>query len=161
MSPPVTTDDIVQGAVKYLVALTDIKAVLGAETDGTPWLFQHTLWVTMEQSQGTAAVIQHAGGWAGANEHNTLRFPRLGLEIWADPIRDSGGNVTAPGETQRRIQAAYDAFDKRLHRPAPATQMWGTVRTVSCVRLGEPTIYLVPDGDGLLRLQGFYAVTQG
>jgi len=162
MTSPVQTDDLIQGAVKYLLGCPDITAVLGAFPEtGTPWLFQHTLWCTVEGSQSTAAVIDRAGGWAGANAHNTMRFPRIVLQLYVDPLRDAAGNVTDPGEAYRRIDAAFDAFDKRLHRAASGTQMWGTVRTIGCLRLGEPDAYPVPDGDGGMRLTTFYGLSVG
>lgn len=162
MSGPVNRDHLVQGCVKWLSTFPDILAVVGSyPLSSVPYLFQHKLWAEMEGSQSTAAVIGREGGWAGANLHNTLRFPRLALEIWADPLRDEGGNVTDPGEVWRRIDAAWSAFDRRLHRPQGQTQMWGQVRTIAASRLNEPVVYEVPDGDGLLRLLVYYAITEG
>lgn len=161
MTGPVNTDDLVQGAVKWLLGQPTVTAVLGTTAEGSPLLFQHSLWVKVEGTQSTAAVISRAGGWAGANPHNTLRFPRLSLELYTDPLRDAGNNVVEPGESWRRIEAAFSAFDKLLHRPAPTTQMWGTVRTVGSLRQTEPVVYPVPDGDGVLRLQAFYGIAQG
>lgn len=156
-------DDIVQGCVKYLQAFPDVVAVVGsfAVVPASPYLFQHRLWVEMEGSQSTAAVISSDTGWAAPNLHNTLRFPRVVLTLYADPARDSQGNVTDPGEVRRRIDDAFTVFDRRLHRVSGGTQMWGTVRTVSCERLTEPTNAAVPDGDGLRSLVASYAVTQG
>ncbi len=162
MSSPVDQDDLVQGAVKYLLGFYDVSTSLGVYADtGAPWLFQHTLWVTVEGSSSTAAVIARAGGWAGANQHNTMRFPRLALEIYADPIRDAAGNITDPGEAYRRIESVFDTFDRLLHRPASATQMWGEIRTIGSQRLGEPNVYPVPDGGGVLRLETFYGLAIG
>jgi hypothetical protein len=159
---PVDTDDLVAGCVRWLSGLPDVLAVLGTTPDGTaPLLFQNELFRgDIEGSQTTAAVITHTGGWGGANEHNTMAFPRLTLELFVDPMRDPGGNATRPGETYRRINAAYKVFDRRLHRPQGGTQYWGSVRTTDCVRLAEPTIVGVADGDGLLRLQVSYGVTE-
>lgn len=157
MSGPVTRDDLVQGAVKYLLAQPSVLAVLGTTDAGTPRLFQYELFGVMEGTGSTAAVIGRGGGWDGGNEHNTTRFPRLTLELWADPMRD----VTKPGEVWRRIDAALDAFDRVLHRPQGGEQWWGTVRTISCVRGSEPLVYPVPDGDGLLRGIAYYFVEQG
>ncbi len=162
MTGPVVDDDLVQGAVKWLLTQSDVTAVVGTfDETASPWLFQHQLWARVEGSQSTAAVLSRAGGWSGANEHNTMRFPRLSLEVYADPLRDTGNNVTDPGESWRRIEAAWSAFDTVLHRPAAESVMWGTVRTLGCLRLGEPNIYSVPDGDGMLRCQCFYGVVTG
>lgn len=161
MTTPVTTDDLVQGAVKWLTDLPDVVAVLGAQYGGIAWLFQHHLQVVVEGTSSTAAVIARAGGWAGANLHNTMRFPRLSLDLYVDPQRDAAHHVTDHGEAQRRIEAAYLVFDTHLHRPQSQALMWGTVRTISCTRLAEPTVYPMPETDGVLRLQVHYAVAQG
>lgn len=160
MTTPVTTDDIISAVVTYLRSKPAIIAVLGSDGDGS-WLFQYRLWAEIEGTSSTAAVLSHEGGWAGANLHNTLRFPRLLLSVWADPQRDAGHNATDPGEVQRRANAAFEVIDSYLHRPQGDSQMWGSIRTVDCVRLTEPAIYVVPDGDGLVQLQAYYAVTQG
>lgn len=162
MSAPVTTDDLVQGAVTYLLGQDAILDVLGAyPVTGTPWLFQHQLWETIENSQSTAAVITRQPGWAAPNVHNSMRFPRIGLEITCDPLRDAGSNVTDPGEVMRRCEAVYRVFDSFLHRPQGGDQMWGTVRTIACVRLTEPYVYAVADGNGMQRLIVSYGVTEG
>lgn len=157
-------DDIVQATVKHLIGFPDVLAVLDSfEVDGgsMPGLWQYRLFAQMEGTSGTACVIDSDGGWAGANPHNTLRFPRLMVTIWADPIRDMGSNAVDPGEVQRRAIRAFWAVDARLHRPQGGSQLWGSLRTVDCVRLTEPTMYVVPDGDGLVRCAGYYAITQG
>lgn len=160
MSAP--DDDLVQGAVKYLADFADVVAVLGMFGDGTPYLFQHELWAELEGTGGTAAVIRRAGSWSGANPHNRLRFPRIALDLWADPLRDPAGHTSQPGEVHRRLEGVYFVFDDRLHRPTGDTQMWGEIRTIGCLRLGEPTEPLaVADGDGLLRQTVYYAVSQG
>ena len=161
MSTPVLADDLIQGVVKHLAEQADVRAVLGAYPGGdVPWLFQHTLFLPVEGTSSTAAVLTRNGGWAGPNLHNTMRFPRLGLELWCDPQRDAAGHVSDPGEAQRRILHALWAIDTHLHLPAGGDRFWGTVRVVSSIRLNAPDPYLVPDGGGLLRVAVFYAVTE-
>lgn len=162
MTAPVADDDIVQGCVKWLLQFPDVLAVLGTSPeDGSPLLTQHRLYRVMESTQSTAAVVIHAGGWAGPNGHNTMRFPRLSLEITVDPIRDAGNNAIDPGEANRRITKAYKAIDAHLHRPQGGVQYWGDIRTIGCARQGEPTIYAISDGGGSIRLQVFYGVIEG
>lgn len=156
----VDTDELVQGCVKHLSDQGDVKAVLGSYEDtNVPFLFQHTLWINVEGSRSTAAVISRAGGWAAPNTFNTMEFPRLGLEIYVDPHRDADRNVTDPGEAQRRIEATFQVFDRHLHITS-GEQYWGTVRVIGSTRIAEPNVYAVPDGDGLLRLIVFYGVVE-
>ncbi len=165
MTTPVTQDDIVAGAVTWLMSKPDVtSAVSMVEIDGklVPALYQYRIWQTnIEGTGNTACVIDHDGGWAGPNTYNTLRFPRLVCNIWADPIRDDIQNTTDFGEVRRRANVVFQAVDRHLHRPGGPDLMWGGVRVISSVRLTEPNIYAVPDGDGLVRLQAYYAIVQG
>lgn len=157
------TEDIVTGATRYLRSKPEvIDAVDTFVIDGklTPGVFSYRLWTTMEGSQKTSIVLAHEGGWATPNLHNTLRFPRLVLNVWADPLRDAQNNNIDP-RVRGRANACYEIVDRFLHMTAGAERMFGTIRVVSCVRITEPVIADVQDGDGLIRLQVFYAVTQG
>lgn len=156
-------DDIVSGSVDWLrsqQSCLDAVDIFNIGGKLTPGIFQYRLWVRMEGSEKTSVVIAHDGGWAAPNIYNTMRFPRLLLNVWADPLRDAQKNNIDPA-VQRRAQNVFDVFDQQLHRTAGADVMWGTLRILSCVRLTEPTVIEVPDGDGLIRLQAYYAVTQG
>lgn len=163
MTVTVVGDDIVTGALAYLRAQPElIAAVDSFNIDGqlTPGIFPYRLWTRMEGSSSTSVVIARDGGWAAPNLSNTLRFPRLLLNVWTDPIRDAQGhNVEAT--VQRRANACFEVFDKYLHNVAGGVMWWGTLRIVDCLRLTEPVFVDVPDGDGLVRLQAYYAVTQG
>lgn len=164
MIPPVIDDDVVSGAVKFLLVQPEILEAVSSYIIGgqnTPGIFQYRTWTNIEGSSTTCAVLSSDGGWAGANMHNTLRFPRLTCNIWADPMRDAGRNVTDPGEVMRRCFAVYKVFDKYLHRTGGPEVYFGTLRIISSVRLTEPTILVVPDGDGLVRCQTTYAITEG
>lgn len=161
MSTPIATDDLAQGASTWLATFPDVLAVLGVNDDDVPLLFQNTPFGRIECTQSTALVLSQMGGWAGPNDFNTMRFPRLSVEIYVDPLRDSMNNPIDPGEAHRRASNAFNVIDRRLHRPQSGVQMWGTVRTIACLRLGEPNVFGVPGGDGMLRLHVFYGVTQG
>lgn len=158
------TEDIVTGSCRYLRSkpeVLDAVDVFNIQGRPTPGIFSYQLWVPkMEGSQSTAIVVQHDGGWAAPNQHNTLRFPRLLLSVWADPLRDDQGNNN-DSRVQSRANACFEIADKYLHLAAGGTVMFGSIRVVDCVRLTEPTIASVPDGDGLVHLQAYYAVTQG
>lgn len=156
-------DDIVTGATAWLRSIPEcVAAVDTFNISGkiSPGIFGYRLWTRMEGSESTAVVIAHDGGWAAPNLYNTMRFPRLLLNVWADPRRDEQRNNVDP-LVQQRVNGCFEVFDKALHRTAGAEVYWGSLRVLSCVRLTEPIIVDVSDGDGLVRLQAYYAVTQG
>jgi hypothetical protein len=161
MSSPVTADDLVTGATEYLAVYADVRAVLGKEP-GTNnlYLYRHRPWVKIENSQSTICVLTRTTGWAPPNLHNTMRFPRLGVDIWVDPLRDTDNNVVDPDEAVRRAFNAYTVIDRHLHRPQGGERWFGTIRTIACERIVEP-ILLPTNPDTPLRLQVFYAVTEG
>lgn len=161
MSSPVMTDDVVQGVCKWLATFDDVTSLLGSAPDGSPYIFQDTLHAVMESTQQAAVVLSTMGGWA-TNDYSTMEFPRLLLNLWVDPIRDSANNTIELAETRRRARQIYLALNSHLHRPQCGDPVyWGTVRTIGCGRLGEVVIAPVPDGDGLIRAQVFYGVVLG
>lgn len=162
MTTPVTTPDLVTGASEYLAGFPDVLTVLGHYPGKTkPYLFRHRPWVKIENSQSTVCVLTNTTGWTTPNLHNTLRFPRLGVEIYVDPIRDPDNNSIDPDEATRRAHAAYKVLDRHLHRPQSGEQWWGSVRTIACERLAEPILLLGTSIEKPLILQVFYAVTEG
>ncbi len=161
MSSPVTTDDVVQGVCKWLATFNDVTSLVGSAGDGSPYIFQGTLHAVMEGSQQAAVVFNTMGGWASPNDYNTMEFPRLLMDMWVDPLRDANHNYIEPAETRRRAVQLYKVINRHLHRPSREAVYWGSVRIVSSVRLSEPIFAPVPDGDEMLRMQVFYAVTEG
>lgn len=167
MTAPVESGyDVVSGAAMFLEGHSELTDLLGSFEDTTPYLFQVELNVgttngTLEGSEQAAVVVSDAGTWSGANNHNTLAFPKLSVEIYVDPIRDEGGNTVEPAETYRRATAVWKVADKILHRPQGGVQVWGFVRVLSCIRLAVGAPYKVPDGDGMVRIQAYYALEEG
>jgi hypothetical protein len=152
--------DYVLGARRYLAAFSDVRAVLGSDVQFDTWLFQRKLPVVVEGSQSCAVVLSPAGSWTAPNSHNTARFPRLQVEIYADPQRDSGRNVTVD-DTWPKILAAYEALDRHLHMAGTADVMWDSVRVLRSTRLDEPDPVPVNDTDGVQRAAIFYALGLG
>ncbi len=161
MSSPVTTDDVVQGVCKWLATFDDTVASVGSTTEGSPYIFQGQLNAVMEGSQQAAVVFSTMGGWTAPNDYNTMEFPRLLMDGWLDPLRDADHNYIEPAETRRRAVQLFKVFDHYLHRPSREIVYWGTVRVIASVRLSEPVYAFEPDGDKLLRMQVFYAITLG
>ena len=142
-----------------------LDAGLGSYDDGRMWLWP---WDERLQVQGSgrgSIVISTPGSWAGANTYNTLRFPRLQVEVYADIDRDE---VAGPfyRSAQKKAQDIWVVVDAFLHRPGHRNMQWGgasgTLRIVSWVRnSGEPDLSEVPDVDGVYRALCSYAVELG
>lgn len=168
-------DDVVTGCWEWLRSKSDLMDLLG-HIPGlpplTPLLYTHDLDVLINGLETNAVVVKHAGGWGAPNSYNTLKFPRIELEFWCDALRDDLGQVMeVKQETLRRMNFIYEQFDKYMHRPSALEgsyqssegkiQMWGTVRTIECTRLGEFAFNSVPDGDGLFLGNVYYGVQMG
>lgn len=162
MTTPVTDDDLVSGAATYLLSLSDVVALLGKFEDNTPWIFQRDMPLNMETSDEVALVVTSAGPWGAPNDYNTASFERLGIQVWAGPIRRSDGvTIVEDSETFRRARAVYRVVDKHLHRVGGGDQKWGSIRSVTCRRFGGYDDYKTPDGNGVVIGTQVYGVEIG
>jgi len=164
-------DDVASGAVRYLAAFPDVTGLLGAfpagdpiaANAGQPWLFADTnagVLKVMEGSSAAAVVCGDFGGWSVAEPLGTLRFRRLRLDVWVDPVRDSGSNVTESSSlTTNRGLAVFAAVQFRLQRTDPDAVLWGNLVTTDCHLLTDIQFLPVPDGDMLQRGTAYYGVS--
>lgn len=169
-------DDVGSGAVKYLSGFSDVTSLLGAYslTDpnpsnaGKPWLFSDTtgqgaapgVFTTVEGSSAAALVCGDFGGWAVPQPLGTLRFRRLRVDLWVDPLRDVASNVTESSTiTTNRALALFAAVQRHLQRRDPDAVFWGDLCTNDCHLLIEPQFLPVPDGDMLQRGTAYYGVS--
>jgi len=81
------------------------------------------------------------------------------VDIWIDPQRDAGQNVTESSSvTANRGMAVFNAVQFRLHRLDPDAVFWGDLCTVNCQLLTEPVFQPVSDGDWMLRGTAYFGV---
>jgi hypothetical protein len=163
-------DDVASGAVQFLAAFSDVTALLGAFPSddpatadaGRPWLFSDNsqgVFATLEGSSAAAIVLSDFGGWDVPPMLGTLRFRRLRVDVWVDPARDAGSNVTESSSiTANRGLAVFAAAQFRLQRTDNDAILWGDLCTVGCQLLTDVQFTPVPDGDWLLRGTAFYGV---
>lgn len=158
-------DDVASGAYQHISSLTDVLALVGAfpaddpDNAGIPWVFTRNLYTRMEAqsivkgSQAVALVCVNAGQSSSPLDYSTVRWQRLEVDIWVDPLRDQYGNITSPSETEGRGDDVFTALDRHLHRASSGdkTEQWGDLVTVNGIRMTAPVWYPVPDGDGLIR----------
>lgn len=160
--------DVALAARRHLASLPAIRAVLGptgADSEGLTWLFSSSLAVLVEGSGRAGAVLSIAGAWARPNSHNTARFPRLQLEIFADPSRSSGNIVRRDAEA--RAWFAWEPFNLELHRTDGFAETWGALgldpglRVWGSTLLSHPDMFDTPDWDGGCRLLVYYGLCVG
>lgn len=159
--------DVVAAARKYLAQQAAVSAVLGTDNVWDLWLFQDKLLTRVESSGKIACVLKQKGSWTSPNDHNTMRFPRLITEFYADPDRDSKNNVVTPLSAKDRILAAHEVIDSLLHVVSGHDQWWpsqgaaGACRILRSTRQGELDWFDVKDGDGVLQATVSYAIGLG
>jgi hypothetical protein len=158
-------DDLVTAAYKALVSSPDVLAVVGqfppgSDVAGTPYIFQRGLYARLEGTGSTAIVLSYEGGWTSPVPGSQGVYSRLGVQLYADPVRDAGGNVTDPVEVERRARAALAAVDRHFHSLDSDVSVWGDLVLVSSSRLIEPVFTPVPDGGGLVFGQVYYGVVE-
>jgi len=164
--------DVALAARRHLISLPAVRAVLGASgTDPEAgWLFVRELGVVVEGSGLAAVVLSVAGGWARPNAHNTAHFPRLLVDVYADPSRSSGSGIARP-DAVARAWSVRAVLDRELHRPYAFSQVWGALpdmnppdpglRVWGSQSLVVPDVFPVPDWVGGARLRAEYGLSTG
>lgn len=132
-------------AARNLVAQdTDLLALglVGGDTGASPlwpvWAWADTPQRRIENSQKCAIVFTEGSPWTSRNEHNTLYFPTLVVDIWADPTRNTDKSVKR-----------YDADDKIKSVARVINRLFHTVN--KSVPTGSPAWMGTP---GLPRIWG-------
>lgn len=158
-------------ARNFLAQQSSVTSLLGDDALWDTWIFVDAPQALVEKSQTCLIVITEENGWANANDYNTARFPRLQLDIWADPTRNADGSVQKK-DAKLKIEAVYNAVDKYLHLvdnslPSGAFHKWGTAaqiangtakRIVSSKRSGEPSYSATFDNTGGYMARLYYNV---
>ena len=151
--------NIIRSLRRYLALQDDVTLTLGHNHEWDTWIFQDRLYAMVEGTSQVAVVLSQRGAWTSPNSYNTLRTPRIAVEIYADPTRS--GNRLEVRDAGDKAMAAFEAIDQHMHLVSGGTVMWDDLRIVGSTRLDEPEVFDVPDGDGMVRAQVFYGVGVG
>ena len=156
--------ELMEAAAVYLTSKEEVRNTVGKDSVFTQgWIFQEKLYLgskTLEGSSKVAVVLNVVGGWDSPNQHNNMSFPRLRVDIWADPDRNVSRSVVQDN-AQEKGMATYRAVNKFLHRPQGVESPWGTLRVLKSHRLGEIEFSPVSDGDGVKMGRVHYGVILG
>lgn len=168
-------------ARNLLVQVPEVQALVASGRIGRSqtwidgWIFDSKPYTTIEKYSNKALiVITHGGSWQPLNEHNTSRFPRLFVDIWASPTRLEDGTPQRD-DADLLIETVWHALFPYLHtvdlgvagtqkdavRPWEGRRgyprVWGTaveiaartgVTVLGSQQLGEPELSDVRDGNG-------------
>jgi hypothetical protein len=158
------TMNIVRAAYEWLAASDDLTDLLGNSTLWGPWIFQGVdetsePYVAMEGTSAACVMVWQQGGWSAPNTHNTMKFPKLNVEVYLDPPRDAARNVI-DRDVVSQFQPIWDQLDKLLHRPQGGDMLWGTRRVLgSHAQNGAWDIFPNPDTDGVKVSRNSFAIT--
>lgn len=167
--PMLATYDLATAAHRMLTAVPGVTGALGSSAPPSPvgvWLFVRELQVVVEGSGRAAAVLREEGAWARPNQHNTARFPRLSVEIFADATRDVNGAI-ARRDAEARARIVWERFQTVLNRTDGFSEIWGSngadpgMRVWGSQLMSLPEVYDINDWDGGKRLQCHYGLNTG
>jgi hypothetical protein len=137
-------DDHVKGCTKYLLSIPQITNLVGQYDNGTPFIFQEEIIQNMNgisakwpENPVTAIVVKGSGTWGTPSPQTTERFPKLTIEIWADPPRGMDGKVTRPRDARLAADYLYNIMDSYLNFTSSEVVMFGTQPVWRSYRLGD------------------------
>lgn len=155
--------DIVNAVQQALQEHPPIQALVAEPYIGSDaawvngWIFDSSLSTRIENSQRCAIVVSYGGGWNVPLDGNTVRFPQVIVDIWADPTRAADNSVSVDDAREKALKI-YDAVFSLLHRVKRSTDdggaiYFGGVRVITSESLGEPDLQPVIDGNGAKMLR--------
>lgn len=114
----------------------DLRAMLARSESWDTWIFdENPVGSKIEQTSKCLIVITEGDPWTSANEHNTLWFPTINVDVWADPSRNANKSVKI-FDAKTKIERIIRQVDKSMHRVQPSGPdgmpvLWGTAAEIS------------------------------
>ena len=113
--------DLSLAARNFLAQDADLRALLGRSASWDTWIFdQSPINVRVENTSRCLIVVNEEGQWTSPNPHNTMRFPRLVVDIWADPTRNQDRTVQL-FDAKSKVEDIVKIVDRKFHRVDPGT----------------------------------------
>jgi len=159
------TTDLTIAARRELKGVNAVTSLLGSSAEWDTWIWRWRPYVSIEGTGSAGIVLSIRGGWTSPNQHNTAQFPRLQVEVYADVDRDPSLNPLSRTAEEKAL-AICQVVDAVFHIPQGGVLMWGNgdandLRIVGSLRLTEPDVVEVPEGDGMVRATVSYGVNLG
>jgi hypothetical protein len=153
-------DSLTLSIRNFLAQKHDLTALLGSDSKWDTWIFADEPFAKIERTGRSMVVITKEGGWTAPNEHNTMKFPRVYVDVWSDPDRNRDGSVKR-NNARNKIDAVHDAIAQYLHTVSMHSNgrflCWGNreqmdtmtgLIVLGSVRQNEPDYSPVADGNG-------------
>lgn len=124
------------GIRNLLAQDAELKSLLGRSVSWDTWIFSDDpVGVKVEGTQKCLIVITENGTWSSPNAYNTQRFPRVFVDIWADPTRNANLSVQLP-DAKDKIEAIVKVVKRHLHTVDPSRSngmplIWGTAEQIA------------------------------
>lgn len=157
--------DIVLAARRYLAEQEELTDLLGSGDGFDTWIFRGQdsaamPLVRMEGTKSASLVIWRTASSMAGNMHNNMRFPRIGVDIYIDPGRDSSSNVISPNLLPR-FNPIEEVLDKLLHIPQGGELAWDSLRILGSHRKVDWNIGSLSDTDGTKISRAIFQVSVG
>lgn len=153
---------------------TALTALLGKSALWDTWIFdERPIGVKIENTQKCLIVVNEEDQADAPNDHNTLLFPSMIVDVWADPTRNDDKSVKVY-DAKNKIEAITRLIDRHFHTvdmgtPEGGVLIWGTAEQVTAktgvvvaasARRSGPTYSPVRDSEGSFMGRLNYAVHQ-
>lgn len=119
-----------------LAQVEPLRKLLGRSASWPTWIFdERPVAVAIEGTSRCMIVVNELRPFTTMNEHNTMEFPQIIVDIWADPTRNEDKSVREY-DAVRKIQAIQKHVDSVLHTVDRGSAdgsvlIWGTPEQVA------------------------------
>lgn len=114
-----------------------LRKLLGRSVSYPTWIFdQRPVKVAIEGTQTCMIVVNELTQYTSPNDHNTLAFPRLIVDIWADPTREAPGGAPTVYDAPEKVEAIAKLVNRHFHLVDSGTAsggivIWGTAEEIA------------------------------
>ena len=120
----------------------EVTALLPSSASWDTWIAsEEPVGMAIENTSKCMIVISEGAPWTSPNEHNTLRFPTLLVDIWADPSRNPDKSVKRQ-DAKDKIVKISTQVNRHMHRvdsgsAAGGMIFWGSAVEIAA-KMGVP-----------------------
>jgi hypothetical protein len=152
---------VAESVYLYLAQKPALISLLGKDTENAPYLYQDNLALEqsyLENSQDCAAVISHVGEWDVRSPFSTFEYPRIVVQVWADPDRAANHDPVSTVSARDKALAVSRQLTLALHRTERFDERWGQLRVLTTVQTRGPEIADLSDGNGMVMATSYFGL---